>query len=879
MTSASKDFSSHTPMMRQYLTIKAEFPNILIFYRMGDFYELFFDDAKKASDLLDISLTARGKTGGNAIPMAGVPYHAAENYLAKLVDLGESVAICEQIGDPATSKGPVERKVVRVITPGTVSDEALLTDRQDNLIVAIIENNATKSKLKNNAEPAYGLAYLDMTSGRFVLTEPQTTEHLQAELQRLSPAELLYNESMSDVNLLASFKGLRRRPDWEFDLHTATSLLNQQFNTKQLTGFGVDNKPLGIAAAGCLFQYVKDTQRTALPHIRSIFCESATTGVVLDAATRRNLELTKNLQGGNENTLAAILDKSSTPMGSRLLKRWLHFPLRDVTTLTQRQNAVTTIIESDLCPIIHPLLKGLGDTERIISRIALGSARPRDFARLRHALQQLPTLQTELQRQLSGKSTSTSSYLDEIAQHTQPMPTLQNLLEQSIVENPPVLIRDGGVIAPGYHSELDVLRDLSEGATEFLGQLEQREKDRTGIQSLKVGYNKVHGFFIEMSRTAGLEVPDDYIRRQTLKNNERFITEELKQHEQKVLSAQSKFLALEKSLYQALFEQVMPYLSELQALSAAIAELDVLSTFAERATTLNYTKPSLVAGTGIQIDGGRHPVVEQMTDDAFIANPVLFNEQRKMLIITGPNMGGKSTYMRQTALIVLLAHIGCYVPAEQATIGMVDRIFTRIGASDDLASGRSTFMVEMTETANILHNASERSLVLLDEIGRGTSTYDGLSLAWACAEMLALKSKALTLFATHYFELTLLADQIATLANIHLDAVEHDDNIVFMHTINEGAASKSFGLQVAQLAGVPKTVINRAKQRLNELEQQQSGKLINTAPAKAEAFEQLSLVTPEHPALTMLIDTDVNDLSPRQALSLLYSLKEKLDTV
>jgi DNA mismatch repair protein MutS len=877
MTTASKDIASHTPMMRQYLSIKAEFPNILIFYRMGDFYELFFDDAKKASDLLDISLTARGKTGGNAIPMAGVPYHAAENYLAKLVNLGESVAICEQIGVPATSKGPVERKVVRVITPGTVSDEALLTDRQDNLIIAVVESTSAKAKSQKNAEPAYGLAYLDMTSGRFVLTEPQTTEHLQAELQRLSPAELLYNESMSDVNLIASYKGLRRRPDWEFDLQTAISLLNKQFNTKQLSGFGVDNKPLGIAAAGCLFQYVKDTQRSALPHIRAIVCESANTGVVLDAATRRNLELTQNLQGGIENTLAAIIDRSVTPMGSRLLKRWLHFPLRDITTLTRRQNAISTIIDSELGAIVQPLLRGLGDTERIISRIALGSARPRDFVRLRHALQQLPVLQIELHHLLSDKLTvSPGDYLDDIAQNTQPIPELQSLLEQSIVENPPVLIRDGGVIAPGYNAELDVLRDLSDGATEFLAQLEQREKERTGIQSLKVGYNKVHGFFIEMSRTAAVEVPDDYIRRQTLKNNERFITEELKQHEEKVLTAQSKFLALEKSLYQAIFEQVIPYLTELQALSVAVAELDVLSTFAERATTLNYTKPSLVERTGIEIEGARHPVVEQMTNDAFIANPVRFNEQRKMLIITGPNMGGKSTYMRQIALIVLLAHIGCYVPAEQATIGMVDRIFTRIGASDDLASGRSTFMVEMTETANILHNATERSLVLLDEIGRGTSTYDGLSLAWACAEMLALKSKALTLFATHYFELTLLAEQIPTLANIHLDAVEHDDNIVFMHTVNEGAASKSFGLQVAQLAGVPKTVINRAKQRLQELERQQNTTLAPSLPVEAEAFEQLSLVTPEHPALTMLIDIDVNDLSPRQALTLLYSLKEKL---
>ncbi len=857
------DLSKYTPMMRQYLTIKAEFPNILIFYRMGDFYELFFDDAKKASDLLDISLTARGKTGGNAIPMAGVPYHAVENYLAKLVQLGESVAICEQIGDPATSKGPVERKVVRVITPGTLSDEALLSDRQDSLIVAISENN---SKNKKKSDVTFGLAYLDMASGRFVLTELQTSEQLQAELQRLSPAELLYPETLSDFSLIEQYKGLRRRPEWEFDIETSLSLLNQQFGTKELAGFGVDDKLLGISAAGCLFQYVKDTQRTALPHIRAIISESTSAAVVLDAATRRNLELTQNLQGGTDNTLAAILDKSSTPMGSRLLKRWLHFPLRDLSVLTNRQSVIEQIIAQELPLEIQPILKGLGDIERIVSRIALHSARPRDFARLRYALQQLPQLQHCL-------LPNTTGYLQTLAENIAPIPAIQTLLEQALVENPPVLIRDGGVIAPGYHQELDILRDLSDGATEFLAQLEQREKERTGIHSLKVGYNKVHGFFIEMSRTAAATVPDDYIRRQTLKNNERFITEELKEHEHKVLSAQSKFLALEKHLYQALFDQILPELPKLQDLSQAVAELDVLTNFAERAVTLNYVKPELLSTAGINIEAGRHAVVEQMTKHAFIANPVVLTEQRKMLIITGPNMGGKSTYMRQTALIVLLAHIGCFVPASAAKIGVVDRIFTRIGASDDLASGRSTFMVEMTETANILHNATDRSLVLLDEIGRGTSTYDGLSLAWACAEMLALKTKAFTLFATHYFELTLLAEQIDSLANVHLDAIEHDDNIVFMHAIQEGAASKSFGLQVAQLAGVPKTVINRAKQRLVELETQQAPSIL---PPEAQSFEQLTLIADDHPVLDSLRSIDINELTPRQALDLLFELKATL---
>ena len=855
MTTANSDFSSHTPMMRQYLTIKAEFPNILVFYRMGDFYELFFDDAKKASDLLDISLTARGKTGGNAIPMAGVPYHAVENYLAKLVQLGESVAICEQIGDPATSKGPVERKVVRIVTPGTVSDEALLTERQDNLLVCVYQE---KSR--------YGLAYLDMASGRFVICEPQSSEQLQAELQRLSPAELLYPESFPNFDLVKNYKGLRRRQDWEYELLTAKTLLNQQFETKELTGFGVEHLTLGLSAAGCLLQYVKDTQRSALPHIRTLLAESTQKGVILDAATRRNLELTQNLQGSTENTLASILDKSSTPMGSRLLKRWIHFPLRDIEQLSVRQLGISEIIDNELYDELQPQLKTIGDIERIVARIALRSARPRDFARLRNALYQLPSIQATL-------SSAQTNHLAHIANNIQAQPELAELLTNALVENPPVLIRDGGVIAKGYHQELDVLRDLSDGATEFLAQLEEREKTRTGIHSLKVGYNKVHGFYIEISRSSANQVPDDYIRRQTLKNNERFITNELKQHEEKVLTAQSKFLALEKRLYDELFDLILPNLAQLQSLSNGLAELDVLNTFAERAVTLNYVKPELSATPGINIDAGRHPVVEQMTHDTFIANPVLLDHSRKMLIITGPNMGGKSTYMRQTALIVLLAHIGCFVPAAAAKIGMVDRIFTRIGASDDLASGRSTFMVEMTETANILHNATDQSLVLLDEIGRGTSTYDGLSLAWACAEMLALQTKAFTLFASHYFELTTLADKIDILANVHLDAVEHDDKIIFMHTVQEGAASKSFGLQVAQLAGVPKSVIQRAKQRLNELENQQPPTILEN---NSHTFEQLSLVDNGHQVITRLNQIDINDLSPKQALDLLFEFKAQL---
>jgi len=858
------DLSQHTPMMRQYLTIKAEFPDLLVFYRMGDFYELFFDDAKKASNLLDISLTARGKTGGNAIPMAGVPYHAVDNYLAKLVQLGESIAICEQIGDPATSKGPVERKVVRIVTPGTISEEALLVDKQDNLIVAIAQNNDD-----------FGIAHLDISSGRFIVSQVNTSEQLQAEIERLSPAELLYSESFSYGHLFSNRKGLRRRPDWDFDLQTANTILNQQFGTKELTGFGVSDSPLGLMAAGCLLQYVNDTQRMALPHIRAITCESTHSAVVLDAATRRNLELTYNLQGGTNNTLASILDNTVTPMGSRLLKRWLHYPLRTLAVLNQRLATVSEIIDHDYCEQIQQLLKPIGDIERIVARIALRSARPRDFARLRTGLQQLPFIQALLLDVKNDNTTSVNSSLMLILSRCKPLPAIEALLSKAIIENPPVLIRDGGVIAPGFNEELDVLRDLSQGASDFLAQLEEKEKQNTGIASLKVGYNRVHGFFIEIGKASIAQVPDHYIRRQTLKNNERYITDELKQHEEKVLTAQSKFLALEKRLYEQLFDQIIPELDHLQSLGETLAEFDVLNTFAERALTLNYVKPNLTEITGIDIQDGRHPVVEQMGNNNFIANPVVLSNSRKMLIITGPNMGGKSTYMRQTALIVLLAHIGCYVPASDATIGIVDRIFTRIGASDDLASGRSTFMVEMTETANILHNATNKSLVLLDEIGRGTSTYDGLSLAWACAEMLASKIEAFTLFASHYFELTLLADQIDSLANVHLDAVEHDDKIIFMHKVQEGSASKSFGLQVALLAGVPKTVVTRAKQRLAELEQQQSPSI--AMPTKStETFEQLSFINEDHPVVEQIKTIDVNDLSPKQALDLLFELKGKV---
>ncbi|HDZ9511175.1 TPA: DNA mismatch repair protein MutS [Vibrio cholerae] len=856
--SPSESLSHHTPMMQQYLRLKAENPDILLFYRMGDFYELFYDDAKRASELLDISLTKRGASAGEPIPMAGVPFHAVEGYLAKLVQMGESVAICEQIGDPATSKGPVERKVVRIVTPGTVTDEALLSERVDNLIAAIYHHNGR-----------FGYATMDITSGRFQLSEPQTEEEMAAELQRTSPRELLFPEDFSPVHLMASRQGNRRRPIWEFELDTAKQQLNQQFGTRDLVGFGVEQAKLGLCAAGCLIQYVKDTQRTALPHIRSLTWDRQDQSVILDAATRRNLELTHNLAGGTDNTLAEVLDHCATPMGSRMLKRWIHQPMRDNATLNQRLDAITELKETALYGELHPVLKQIGDIERILARLALRSARPRDLARLRHAMQQLPELHSVM-------SELKQPHLTELRTHAEPMDELCDLLERAIKENPPVVIRDGGVIADGYSAELDEWRDLANGATEFLERLEAEERDRHGIDTLKVGYNNVHGFYIQVSRGQSHLVPPHYVRRQTLKNAERYIIEELKQHEDKVLNSKSRALALEKQLWEELFDLLMPHLEQLQQLAASVAQLDVLQNLAERAENLEYCRPTLVQEAGIHIQGGRHPVVERVMNEPFIANPIELNPQRRMLIITGPNMGGKSTDMRQTALIALMAHIGSYVPAESASIGPLDRIFTRIGASDDLASGRSTFMVEMTETANILHNATRNSLVLMDEIGRGTSTYDGLSLAWASAEWLAKEIGAMTLFATHYFELTELPNVLPHLANVHLDAVEHGDGIAFMHAVQEGAASKSYGLAVAGLAGVPKPVIKNARAKLQQLELLSSQPAETRKPSRVDIANQLSLIPEPSAVEQALAGVDPDQLTPRQALDMLYQLKKLL---
>ena len=856
------DLTKHTPFMRQYLSAKAEHPEVLLFFRMGDFYELFFDDARKAARLLDITLTQRGQSAGAPIPMAGVPYHAAENYLARLVRLGESVAICEQIGDPALAKGIVERKVVRIITPGTVTDAALLEDRRDNLLLAIAAG----------AHGAYGLSWVDLSSGRFLLSEVPNAEVLAAELARLQPAETLVGEDVAWPKLVCNLPGLRKRQPWHFDGDAARRELNRFFGTRDLGGFGVDNLPLAVAAAGCLLGYVEETQKSALPHLTGMAVESASETIALDAATRRNLELDTHPSGRTEHTLLGVLDETVTPMGARLLRRWLTRPLRSRELLRRRHQAIGMLSDSRRHESLREQLRSIGDLERILARVALRSARPRDLSTLRDGLAAAPRVTSAIFPDREDQ---------EAANHGR---TLQQehspLLARAVVEQPPVLQRDGGVIADGYDAELDELRRLSTHADQYLVELEEREKAASGISTLKVGYNRVHGYSIEISKGQSDKAPTHYTRRQTTKNAERYITEELKTFEDKVLSAKERSLMRERALYEALLDTLTEKLEPLKTAAAAMAELDVLSNLAERAEALDWSAPQLTDEPGIHIERGRHPVVEKVRDEPFEPNDLRLADDRRMLVITGPNMGGKSTYMRQNALIVLLAHIGSYVPAARAVIGPIDRIFTRIGAGDDLSRGQSTFMVEMSETANILHNATEHSLVLMDEVGRGTSTYDGLSLARAAAVHLATSSRAWTLFATHYFELTELAGEFPTIANVHLDAVEfHDqkrgEQLVFMHAVKDGPANRSFGLQVAALAGLPKSVIADAKRTLAELERGMQQHAHAVRPV-AESSPQLGLFTPSTPSAVerALEQIDPDALSPREALEALYRLKQ-----
>jgi DNA mismatch repair protein MutS len=848
MSQPNETIKQHTPMMQQYLRIKADHPETLLFYRMGDFYELFYEDAQKVARILDITLTARGQSGGNPIPMAGVPFHAAESYMAKLLRQGFSIAVCEQVGDPKTAVGPVERQVVRILTPGTVSDAAFLENNQDNLVAAVY-----------GLQDRFGVATLDISSGRFLLLEVQGVEALQAELERLKPTELLISE---ETTLNLSRTGIRKRAPWEFELESALRLLTHQMQTHDLAGFGCLDMSAALCAAGGLLHYVKETQRAALPHIRAIQVERRDESIILDAATRRNLELTTNLSGGNENTLASVFDHTASAMGSRLLKRWLNRPLRNRDILQERQQAIKNLLTDRKYLALHETLQNIGDLERIVARIALKTARPRDLVELRSTLEALPQLQ-ELLRDVHA------ARLLVLAKNINQYPELVSLLTKAIVENPPVTIRDGGVIALGYDAELDELLTLSENAGGYLLELEEREKARTGLSTLKVGYNRVHGYYIEISRLQAESAPAEYIRRQTLKNAERFITPELKAFEDKALSSRDKALAREKELYEKLLDKIIVDLNPLQFSADALAELDVITNLAERADSLNLACPELTDEPGIQITAGRHPVVESVLEQPFVPNDVTLNKQQRMLIITGPNMGGKSTYMRQIALIVLLAHIGSFIPAKAAKIGSIDRIFTRIGAADDLASGRSTFMVEMTETANILHNATANSLVLMDEIGRGTSTFDGLSLAFSCAEYLAREIKAFTLFATHYFELTNLDDEINTIRNVHFSATEHNDKIIFLHAVNSGPANQSYGIQVAQLAGVPRPVIQLAKQKLQELESQAHEQVAH--PQQGDLF---AVVREEHPVISELKNLDPNALSPKEALEIIYKLKE-----
>ncbi len=849
----SAALETHTPVMQQFLRLKAQYPDVLLFYRMGDFYELFYDDAKRAARLLDITLTARGQSAGQPIPMAGVPFHSVESYLAKLVRRGESVAICEQIGDPAKSKGPVERQVVRVVTPGTVTDDAFLEERRDQLLAALFRDGER-----------FGLAWLELSSGRFSVLEAAGSEALTSEIERLRPAELLVPEHSQPTGLTTF---IRERPPWHFDLETATRSLCEQFQTRDLAGFGCAERILAISAAGCLLQYVRDTQKASLPHLRGLRTEERGEAVLLDAATRRNLELSTSLADRPDCTLAAVLDRTATAMGGRELRRWLHRPLRDRRPIELRLQAIGALIDKGLHGDLHDVLAHVGDVERGLARVALKTARPRDLAQLREALARLP----ELQRLLAGID---SPGLADLATRAGTYPDTHALLVRAIVEQPPPILREGGVIALGYDAELDELKRISEHSDQYLLDLEARERQRSGIANLRLGYNRVQGYYIEINRSLADRVPPDYHRRQTVKNSERYITPELKEFEDKVLSARDRALAREKVLYDGLLDQLIGRLAELQATAAALAALDVLANLAERAVTLRYTAPELTDEPVVEISEGRHPVVEQFIDRPFVPNDLQLHDRRRILVITGPNMGGKSTYMRQTALIAILARMGSYVPARAARIGPIDRVFTRIGASDDLAGGRSTFMLEMTEAANILNNATAHSLVLMDEIGRGTSTYDGLSLAWACAQHLARNMRAFTLFATHYFELTSLATELEGCANVHLDATEHGDKLIFLHTVKEGPANQSYGLQVAALAGVPQKVISAARRYLRELERRSAA--AHEPRPQQELLLEVAEPPHEHAAVTALQSLDVDAMTPRQAQEALYELKRLL---
>ena len=863
------DFSTLTPMMQQYMSVKAQHPHSLMFYRMGDFYELFFDDAHKAAKLLGITLTHRGKANGNPIPMAGVPYHAAEGYLARLVKKGETVVICEQIGE-VTGKGPVERGVVRIITPGTLTDDALLNAHQSSNLVSIaIHQNQI------------GIALLDLSAGIFKVQQQEfKAEQLPLELARLMPSELVLNEDIQDQALLEQIKSLiecpiTKRPNVDFNLNNAQKTLCDQLGVSTLSGFGIDELPLAKVAAAALIHYAKETQKTALPHIRSIKLEQSSDFIALDPVTRRNLEIIDPLfEHGT--SLFNLVNDCQTAMGGRLLARTLMQPLRDTALLDQRLDAIEILLNGYHEAPIRLILKEISDIERVLSRIALGSARPRDLVQLRQACAQIPFLRNAIQPIVSqNQSTLIQQLNDELGDFN----GLHLRLMNAIVENPPVLLRDGNVIAEGFDSELDELRQIRDHAGQFLIDLEIRERENTGINTLKIGYNRVSGYYIELTRAQAEQAPDSYIRRQTLKNAERYITPELKSFEDKVLSSESRALAREKALFQMLLDELRQDIGNLQMMSAAIAQIDLLSNFAHQARLYSWNRPEFSPEIGIQIQAGRHPVVESLIKTPYTPNDTQLNFNHRMSIITGPNMGGKSTFMRQTALISLLAYCGSYVPAKAAKLGPIDRIFTRIGSADDLSSGKSTFMVEMTETSQILHHATNQSLVLMDEVGRGTSTYDGLSLAWACVLDLTKRIQCLCLFATHYFELTELSKE-PCIDNYHVTAKEINGQLILLHKVQHGPASQSHGLQVAKLAGIPESVIKDAQHRLRILEKQQQPQVVQndlfSNLQEAEVIEKVIEVEKSSPALDALKVLDLDDLTPRQALEQLYQLKQLL---
>ena len=858
MSEKANTGAQHTPMIAQYLDLKANHPEELLFYRMGDFYELFFEDAVTASRTMDVTLTARGQSGGNPVPMCGVPYHSADTYLTRLLDAGFSIAICEQVGDPNTTKGPVQREVQRILTPGTLVEEGLVRNNQMSTFMAA-----------NCVGERYCTALVDLTGGTLEIGLAGTLEEFQERIEEIKPSELLIPADQehlfpSPAELTSIVKIL---PSDFFESMTFESI---EFNNlKDVIPKDLIIEPqIWHGAAGAGLNFLKKAQRNGIAALRIFQIYDPKQRLRIDRQSRRNLEIDIRNTGATDHTLFSLMDTTVTSMGSRLLKKWLNDPIVDVSELDSRLDWLESAIESNQSFPIRKELEPLSDLERICSRIELGAATPRDLARLRDDIpcfSKIKAVAGQIQSSLSKNLLDSLDNFDPLYQR----------LEEALVEDPPPHLREGGVFAEGYDQSLDQLRALNSDSGTWLRDLELQERQRTGIQTLKVGYNRIHGYYIETSRSSGTEVPADYVRRQTLKHSERFITSELKEFEENAMRSQQKALVLEKTLFGDLLIFVKNYATQLRSAARSLSSIDVLSCLAERSQTLRFSRPRFKEEVGVDIKEGWHPVVKEASKEAFIANDLELDERRAMAVITGPNMGGKSTFMRQNALICLLAHCGSYVPAKEAHIGPLDRIFTRIGASDDLTTGRSTFMVEMTETAHILKNCTNKSLVLMDEIGRGTSTYDGVALAWACANYIAEVKKSLTLFATHYFELTELPQYVAAAHNLHLKAREHNGKVVFLYQVLEGPANQSYGVQVAKLAGIPEEVLETAKQRLNFLEEHSNSSpqsdLFNSAKERKSSVAKDSIIE-------KLKEVDINSTSPIEALQLLHELQSKLET-